>query len=136
MIEDLYTEKLNWFKQNEKPEVVLLLAENPSLVKIVVAWAGMDIKHVNKLKGNLSDSENEAWEWLWANTTYSLKELKEKTGTSFSEIALENKMRHLIGNRIIYPDGTVNSFVERYLREQVVKLFESKPRRSIKKGQV
>jgi len=49
-------------------------------------------------------------------------------------MALENKMKPLIGNRIIYPDGTVNSFVERYLREQVVKLFETKPKRLGKKN--
>jgi hypothetical protein len=133
MIEDLYTEKLNWFKQNEKPEVVLLHAETPDLVKIVVAWTSLDVRRASKLTGLPSGSESEAWEWLWENTTYSLKELKEKIGTSFSEIALENKMKPLIGNRIIYPDGTVNSFVERYLREQVVKLFEVKPKRPVKK---
>jgi len=133
MIKDLYTEKLNWFKQNERPEVVLLLADNPDLVKIVVAWTSLVVRHANKLTGFPDSPESEAWEWLWENTTYSLKELKEKTGTSLSEIALENKMKPLIGNRIIYPDGTVNSFVERYLREQVVKLFEAKPKRSVKK---
>jgi hypothetical protein len=42
-------------------------------------------------------------------------------------------LKPLIGNRIIYPDGTVNSFVERYLRERVVKLFEAKPKKSVKK---
>ena len=115
MIEDLYTEKLNWFKQNERPELVLLLADNPDLIKIVVAWTSLAIRHVDKLTELRSDSESEVWEWLWDNMTYSLKEIKEKIGTSLSEIALENKMRPLIRNRIIYPDGTVNSFVERYL---------------------
>jgi hypothetical protein len=132
MAEDLYTEKLNWFKQNERPEVVLLLADNTNLRKIVVAWISLDTKRVDKLTGLLGDSENEAWEWLWENTTYSLKELKEKIGTSLPETALENKMKPLIGNRIIYPDGTVNSFIERYLREQVVKLFEAKSMRPTK----
>jgi hypothetical protein len=134
MIEDLYSDKLNWFKQNERPEVVLLLADNPDLVKIVVAWTSLDTKCVDKLSELPSDSESEVWGWLWKNTTYNLKELKDKIGTSFSEIALENKMRPLIGNRIIYPDGTVNSFVERYLRERVVKLFEAKPKRTNKKN--
>ena len=113
---------------------MLLLAKNSDLVKIVVAWISLDVRRANKLTGLPGGSESEAWGWLWENTTYSLKELKEKIGTSFSEIALENKMKPLIGNRIIYPDGTVNSFVERYLREQVVKLFEVKPKKSIKKG--
>ena len=33
MSNDLYNEKLNWFKRNEKPEAVLLVADNPDLVK-------------------------------------------------------------------------------------------------------
>ena len=37
MDEDLYTEKLDWFKQNERPEVVLVVTDNPELIKIVVA---------------------------------------------------------------------------------------------------
>jgi len=115
MAEDLYTKKLNWFKQNEKPETVLLIADESDLIKIVVAWTSLDTRHADKLTELRGDSESEVWEWLWDNTTYSLKELKEKIGTSFSEIALENRMKPLIGNRIIYPDGTINSFVERYL---------------------
>jgi hypothetical protein len=46
--------------------------------------------------------------------------------------ALENKLRKLINNRIIYPDGTVNSFVQRYLREQVVRLFDPKLKKAAK----
>jgi hypothetical protein len=133
-MEDVYTEKLAWFKQNEKPEAVLLIADNSELIKIVVAWKSLVVRHANKLTGFPGGPESEAWAWLWENTTYSLKELKEKIGTSLSEIALENKMRPLIGNRIIYPDGTVNSFVERYLRERVLKLFETKPKKSVKKS--
>jgi len=134
VVKDLYSDKLNWFKQNEKPEVVLLLSGTPDLVEIVIAWTSLDVRQASKLTGLPGDSENEEWEWLWDNTVYSLKELKEKIGTSFSEIALENKMKPLIGNCIIYPDGTMNSFIDRYLREHVVKLFEVKPKKSVNKG--
>ena len=126
MAEDLYTEKLGWFKRNEGPEVVLLLADNPDLVKIIVAWTSLDVKRADTLTDPPGESESESWEWLWQNTNYHLGELKEKIGTSLSEKALESKMKPLISNRIIYPDGSLNSFVERYLREQVVQLFEKK----------
>ena len=33
MAEDIFTEKLAYFKQNEKPEVVLLVADNPEFIK-------------------------------------------------------------------------------------------------------
>ncbi|MHC4982122.1 MAG: hypothetical protein ACYTF6_03005 [Planctomycetota bacterium] len=38
-------------------------------------------------------------------------------------------MKKLIGNRILYPDGTVNSFVRRYLREKVLNLFDGRPKK-------
>ena len=41
---DLYTEKLTWFRQNEKPEAVLVVADNPDLIKIVVAWTSLDVR--------------------------------------------------------------------------------------------
>ena len=134
MKEDLYTEKLAWFKQNERPEAVLLVADNPERIRIVVAWTNLDVRRAEKLTELKGESENEAWEWLWKNAKYSRAELKEKIGVSFSESSLESKMRPLIGNRILYPDGTVNSFVQRYLREQVLKLFEAKPKRPAKKA--
>jgi hypothetical protein len=116
------------------PIAELLLNDNPDMAKIVVAWTSLDIGHADNLSSPAGNSASETWEWLWENTNYSLRELKEKIGTSFSETALESKMKPLIGNRIIYPDGAVNSFVERYLREQVVKLFEAKSKRPDKRN--
>jgi mannosyltransferase OCH1-like enzyme len=125
-----YLETLDRFKQNEKPEVVLILAENPELIGIVVAWTNLDVRHVNKVKRYNGESETVAWDWLWKNTTYNMKILKESIGKPTSETVLEVKMRHLINNRVIYPDGTVNSYVQRYLREQVIKMFDTKPKKS------
>ncbi len=45
---------------------------------------------------------------------------------------VERKLKPLIGNRVLYPDGTVNSFVQRYLRERVLKLFDAKTARPTK----
>jgi hypothetical protein len=45
---------------------------------------------------------------------------------------VERKLKPLVGNRVLYPDGTVNSFVQRYLRERVLKLFDTKPRKPAK----
>jgi hypothetical protein len=130
--ENLYTEKLVWFKQNEKPEMVLMIVNNPELIKIVIVWTNLEMKRTDKLTNLIGESENEIWDWLWKNSRFSLTELKLKAGVAYSESVLEQKMKPLIGNRILYPDGTVNSFVQRYLREQVVKLFEVKPNKSTK----
>jgi len=127
--EALYTEKLNWFKQNEKPEAVLMVADHQELIKIIIAWSNLEVKTPDELTELMSDSENEIWDWLWENARFSLTELKAKTGVPYSEFVLEQKMKPLIGNRILYPDGTVNSFVQRYLRSEVARLFEAKTKK-------
>jgi hypothetical protein len=33
----LFVEKLTWFKQNEKPETVSIIADNHELIKVIVA---------------------------------------------------------------------------------------------------
>jgi len=134
MDEDLFTGKLAWLKQDERPEAVLVVADNPELIRIVIARNSLDVRRADKLTKLAGETESEVWEWLWGNVKFSRAELKEKIGISFSELALENKLKPLIGNRIIYSDGTVNSFVQRYLREQVLKLFEAKQKRPVKKG--
>ncbi|MDP2857835.1 MAG: hypothetical protein Q8P50_07655 [Bacillota bacterium] len=129
MDENLYQQKLVWFKQNERPEIVLLIADDAERVKIVIAWTNLNVRRADKLTALKSESENDVWEWLWQNCRYSRSELMEKAGMSLSESMLERKMKPLIGNRVVYPDGTVNSFVQRYLRDRVLKLFEPKLKR-------
>lgn len=131
MSDDTFAEKLEWFKQNEKPEVVLLIADNAQLIRIAVAWTNTTVKRA-KNPGKPPDvSEAELWDWLWKHAQYSRKELIQKS--SLSEYGFDHKMRTLIGNRVLYPDGTVNSYVQRYLREKVLKLFEAKPKKTPKK---
>lgn len=88
----------------------------------------MTVWHKEKPTAPKGESASEIWEWLWENTKYSSTELIDRIGIPLSKSGLENKLKPLIGNRIIYPDGTVNSFVQRYLRERVVKLFDTKPK--------
>jgi hypothetical protein len=130
----VFAEKLAYFKKNEKPEIVLLIADNPELIKIIVTWASLEVKQAEIFTELSGDSEKEVWEWLWKNTKFSLAELKEKAGILVVESVLEKKMKPLIGNRILYPDGTMNFYVQRYLREKVVKLFEAKQKRPVKKN--
>jgi hypothetical protein len=49
---------------------------------------------------------------------------------AYSELGFDKKLRTLVGNRVIYPDCTINSYVQRYLREKVLKLFQTKPTRA------
>lgn len=61
----LYADKLGWFKQHEKPEAVLLVADNSMLTKIVVAWTLTKVRCKPKPTPLRGSSEYEVWEWLW-----------------------------------------------------------------------
>src|SRR3990167_2717872 len=113
MNEDLYGEKLSWFKENESPEAVLLVAGNLEYIKIIIAWTKLNVERAEQLTDPASESVNEVWAWLWTNVKSSRSDLVEKAGIPFSELVLERKLKPLIGNRIFFPDGTVNSFVQR-----------------------
>lgn len=110
----------------------MLIADNPELIKITIAWTNLEVRTATKLTELVGESENEIWEWLWKNTMFSLTELRLKADVPYLESVLEGKMRPLIGNRILYPDGTENSFVQRFLRERVLKLFETRLKKSTK----
>ena len=77
MSEDLYLEKLAWFKENEKPESVLLIADELDLIKIIVAWTNTEVTSAEKPNRPRGDSENEVWEWLWSKAVYSREEYVE-----------------------------------------------------------
>jgi hypothetical protein len=119
---ETYAEKLTWFKENERPEAVLRIVDEPELIKILIAWGHTQTTVKTKLTRLRGGSESDAWEWLWRNTEYSRLDLATRSGVP--EYGLHNQLAVLIGNRAVYPDGTLNSFVERFLREEVVQLFD------------
>jgi hypothetical protein len=125
-----YAEKLKRFKENERPEAVLRIADDPELTNIVIAWANTTVKTRKAPTRLRSDSEADIWEWLWSNAEYSRLDLIARAGVS--EYTFDKRFAVLVGNRILYPDGTLNCFVERYLREKVVKLFDSTAKKSRK----
>ena len=46
MDEHLYARKLADLKRNENPEAVLLVADDSDFMKIIVAWASLDVRTV------------------------------------------------------------------------------------------
>lgn len=131
MSDDIFAEGLAKFKHKENPEVILLVADDADLIRIIVAWPNTAVRKSRRPTRLRSDCEHEIWEWLWKNTKFSRAELLWKSG--ISEHGFGRKLETLIGNRVLYPDGTVNSFVHRYLRERVLELFDTQPKRRAKK---
>jgi len=103
------------------------MGDDPHRTKIAVAWTNTTVKRRQKLTKLTGKTESEIWDWLWENTEYSVEELLNKS--ALPSYGFEGWLNSLIGNRILYPDGTINSFAQRYLRDKVLKLFDAKPKR-------
>ncbi|MBN2310607.1 MAG: hypothetical protein JXR94_16665 [Candidatus Hydrogenedentes bacterium] len=127
MSKTLWHQKLTSFKEDEQPEAVLLVAGQAELARIAVAWTQIEIaprRNPPKPKGRSSGA---IWAWLWANTDYDRSELLARVPNATSRT--DKNLDALIAARVLYPDGTLNSFVQRYLCEQVARLFAASTRR-------
>ncbi|HEX2972437.1 MAG TPA: hypothetical protein VHP11_08890 [Tepidisphaeraceae bacterium] len=121
---DPYAERLLRFRESEKPEFVLMVADSPHLVKIVVAWTSMPVCRKRQLRPLKGITEEAIWNWLWENTEYSQDELLKRIPAA--DTTTTRKIDALIANRVLYPDGKANSFVEKFMREQVLRHFDRK----------
>ena len=113
---------LEQFRNDERPECVLLVSGSPSLIRIVVAWMNMPIERYKRPTPFPQDAEQQ-WQWLWQNATYSPERLARYVPSSDKD--LDQKVQALIANRVLYPDGTVNSYVEHFLRARIVETLSS-----------
>lgn len=128
MVRDLWLNRLNEFKESEEPEAVLMVAGDPELMRIVVAWTQTKVDRAKRLTRFSDNSEEERWTWLWDNAQFEREALLARIPNA--KARTQTNLEALIANRVLYPDGTANGFVERYLKERVVKLFA----RALRKG--
>ena len=117
---------LSDFKARESPEAILVVGEDQYLIRVVLSWSCIPIQHTAAEVAYCETWRDvEKWNWLWSCVSYRQVDLAHAVGTGHN---LEKALGILVANRILYPDGTVHSYVTRYLRDRVVKLFEAKPR--------
>lgn len=131
MKKNKWLEALEQIKNDERPECVLLVSGSPSLIRIVVAWMSMPVARRRRLTV-MPEYSQKKWEWLWQNSLYSAEGLAARL--PFCDKELEQKLRGLIANKVLYPDGTVNGYVERFLRARIVKTLSSPGHRLRKAG--
>ena len=118
------------FKAVEVPEPILLVDGDAGRVRLAVVWPNVRVTRVSAPPGPAEGGDlQEQWEALWHCIEYDERELADKCGLPLTEA--REKLKALIGNRLIYPDGTLNTYLAKYLRKRVLDLYETKaPRRS------
>ncbi len=118
-----YNQVLEEFKANENPEAILVVGEDSLMTRLVLAWpnvARTETAPAEPLSEDWDDVKR--WEWLWSGIQYSKKEICEVVGRTRLNVPL----RVLIANRILYPDGTIHSYLTKFLRTRVIKLLEKR----------
>ena len=116
---DVYESQLASFKAKEIPESVLLV--DAGLWRFLIAWKNLQVTRKKRLTP-AEKGEANVWRWLWENVTFSLEQFAVLSGVSIKEA--EGKLKMLSGNRMVYPDGSLNSYVEKLLKARVITLFK------------
>jgi hypothetical protein len=116
-----FEDTLDRFRQKEQPEAVLLVASDKDYVNVASAWMRLSVRRRRRLTKPVRTSEADEWDWLWENVQFSEDSLRQKSGVP--EKQFQDRLDTLIANRVLYPDGSVNSFVRRYMREKVLRLL-------------
>lgn len=118
---DVWQERLNEFKGSEQAETVLMLSGSASLMRIALAWSGMSVIRKAKLKPCVAKDTESVWRWLWDHVEYSQEDLMNRIPGATAQTP--RNFAALVANRVLYPDGTLNSFAGRYLKERVLDAF-------------
>lgn len=117
---NLFEHELAWFKANETPESVLLVDD--SSLRFLVAWKQVVVVRKRCASMPAKCGKAEAWRWLWRNVEFSMEDLAGLGGASVAEAT--RKFAMLSGNRMVYPDWTLNTYVDNLIKARTVALFQ------------
>lgn len=121
MKRDKWALRLAALRQHEQPEAVLMAAGSTDLTRIAAAWSGTPVGRKRRLSACTEDDMEYLWQWLWDNANFSREQFLRRLPMSAQRA--DRMFESLVANRVLYPDGTVNSFVQRYLQQRVLNLF-------------
>ena len=114
-----FEEAVEKFRSQEQVEDVLAITnvKDPQAIRLrrlVVAWGKIKIDRISVQRpAPPAEDEKELWKWMWECVRYDPEELRQVSGV---RVGVEMLMRVLIGNRIIYPDGTVSEYAKKVIR--------------------
>jgi len=116
-------EILDAFKKDEAAESIYPLLNEPSLCNALVAWRSVSIRYKKASECPALD-EPGRWEWLWDQVEFDVGSFGVVAGCPGGEVA--NLLNRLKGLRLIYPDGTLNSYAKQYLSQLIMLKLQGK----------
>jgi len=115
-----FEELIEFFKKKETPEDTACLMpeerfiDTDSLRRLVIAWPKARRSRINPWATTSEEGDVACWRWLWEQVDYDQEELKRIAGVGSNITSL---MDILIGNRLLYPDGTVSLWAQKVIRQ-------------------
>ena len=108
--------------ENEHPDVVLLISDNPDAHRMLVSWKNLP-------KNNHDDKQKPVnLEYVWRNIDFDIEQWASIARVHTGLAKDISKM--LIANNLIYPDGTLNQFVQKFLNSLVIaRISKAKPKK-------
>jgi len=122
-----FSDILNHFKEKEKenPECIVPLIEDSVLRNGLVAWRS--VKTATEENGKCTElTEVGQWDWMWSTVKYDQRKFAQVAGVPEHEV--QRLLNRLIGLRLIYPDGTVNTVAQDYLKALIVSKLPKLPK--------
>lgn len=114
------SEILRLFRGQEEArmEVIHPLLGDPILRNLVVAWSLTPVEFTEPEQDPPTE-EARRWEWLWNGTRFDKEALAAVL--QIEVIRLDPMLQRAIAFRLIYPDGTANSYAIKFIRTEVAK---------------
>lgn len=103
-----WREALEAFRAAERQDAAFIMADEPAVVKLCVAWRAVQLDVLPQ--GAPPAREVARWAWLWDAVEIDKDALAAATGLMRHE--LDRALRMAVANRLIYPDGGVSQGAE------------------------
>ncbi len=113
MNDDRWNELLAELKKAAMIQDVLPIVSDPAAQKLLLAWPRTCLRY-EEPPGAPPEDENGQWRWLWLGVAWDENELAAIS--ALQPFVLRIKLDQMKGNRLIFPDGSVSQYAERYLK--------------------
>lgn len=97
---------------------LVCIVDDVVAMRVLTLWPNVP-KTWSAPEGQPPDDENARWAWLWSGCSFSAEDyaLMAELGTS----TLERKLARIKAARLVFPDGTVDSNADAFVRTYIKK---------------